>query len=92
MTKKRSEGERVRALIEADRQRAQVLIRFVAGPPVAGETVKARMRRTAILLGWSGSRVREIWNGAAHRIDAHEMDALRRIVSALSKGQSENSD
>lgn len=76
-------GGRVRERIEADRQRAQVLIRFAAGPPIEGETVKARMRRTAEILRWSFSRVREIWKGDAHRIDAHEMDKLRAVVGKL---------
>lgn len=78
---KRGNGGRVRDLIEADRQRAQVLIRFAAGPPIEGESVKARMRRTAEILGWSYTRVDDIWKGKARRVDAHEMDTLRTIVA-----------
>jgi hypothetical protein len=64
-------------LIKADREEAARLIRLAAGPERRGESAKARMRRTAAILGWSHTRTRDIWQRSARRIDAHEMDLLR---------------
>lgn len=54
-----------------------------------GETTKARIRRAAHVLGWPYSRTRDLWHGDAHRIDAYEMDALRKFSPPKA---SENSD
>jgi hypothetical protein len=57
---------------------AQILVRRCAEPRPAGDQVKAAVRRTSQRLGISFSRVRDIWYGDARRIDAEEMDRLRR--------------
>lgn len=79
----RGDGTRVRLAIEADKREAARLIRLAAGPVIPGETIKARMRRTQQVLGWSYSRVRAVWQLQAQRIDAHEMDQLRRLATAI---------
>ena len=57
---------------------AQVLVRGCAEPRPAGDQVKAAVRRASQRLGIPFSRVRDIWYGDARRIDAEEMDRLRR--------------
>jgi len=54
---------------------ASALVRRVE--PVQ-RSVKAAIGSAARRLGWEYTRTREIWYGRARRIDAHEMDALRR--------------
>ncbi len=43
----------------------------------AGMSVKARLRKAAVVLRLPPRRVRAIWYGEARRIDAHEMEAIR---------------
>jgi hypothetical protein len=57
---------------------AQILVRRCAEPRPAGDQVKAAVRRASQRLGIAFSRVRDIWYGDARRIDADEMDRLRR--------------
>src|ERR1700737_3261579 len=57
---------------------AQTLVRRCAEPRPAGDQVKAAVRRASQRLGIPFSRVRDIWYGDARRIDAEEMDRLRR--------------
>jgi hypothetical protein len=57
---------------------AQILVRRCAEPRPAGDQVKAAVRRASQRLGIPFSRVRDIWYGEARRIDASEMDKLRR--------------
>jgi hypothetical protein len=57
---------------------AQILVRRCAEPRPAGDLVKAAVRRASQRLGIPFSRVRDIWYGDARRIDAEEMDRLRR--------------
>jgi hypothetical protein len=57
---------------------AQTLVRRCAEPRPAGDQVKAAVRRASQRLGIPFSRVRDIWYGDARRIDADEMDKLRR--------------
>lgn len=57
---------------------AQMLIRRCAEPRSAGDQVKAAVRRASQRLEMRFSRTRDIWYGAARRIDAEEMDHLRR--------------
>jgi hypothetical protein len=55
---------------------ASVLLRQVAEPrrPSVKETIAAVARK----LNWKPSRAKELWYARVRRIDAHEMDALRR--------------
>lgn len=56
---------------------ASALLRRVAGPRGAGDSVKALIRRTARRLQWGPSRVKDVWYQDARRIEAYEMDRLR---------------
>jgi hypothetical protein len=60
---------------------ASVLVRRVAEPRVVGDSVKAAIRRAARRLGWRFSRTRDVWYGRARRIDAEELDTLRRATA-----------
>jgi hypothetical protein len=57
---------------------AQSLVRRCAEPRTAGESVKAAIRRVCRRLDLPFTRTRDIWYGDARRIDAGEMDRLRR--------------
>ena len=57
---------------------ARALIRQCAEPRKVGELVKEAIFRTSRRLGMPVSRARDIWYGDAKRIDADEMDRLRR--------------
>lgn len=66
---------------DAVRREGMALIRSLAGPEVDGETVKARIARTAGLLpGWKVDRIEDIWRGEARRPEAWEMDQLRALA------------
>jgi hypothetical protein len=64
------------------RREAAELVRAVAEPQVKGELVKVAIARAASVLGWSYSRTEDIWRSEARRIEAHEMDQLRRVMAA----------
>jgi hypothetical protein len=57
---------------------AQAHVRRCAEPRPAGDIVKAAIRRASQRLEIPFSRTRDIWYGDARRIDAEEMDRLRR--------------
>jgi hypothetical protein len=57
---------------------AQTLVRRCAEPRPAGDQVKAAVRRASQRLDIPFSRARDIWYGDARRINADEMDRLRR--------------
>lgn len=57
---------------------ASVLVKRAAEPRVIGDSVKAAIARAANKLRWRYSRTKDIWYARARRIDAHEMDALRK--------------
>ena len=57
---------------------ARALIRQCAEPFEAGELVKEAIFRASRRLEMPLSRARDIWYGDARRIDANEMDRLRR--------------
>lgn len=59
-------------------EEAQSLVRRCAEPRQAGDQVKGAIFRASRRLGLSFSRTRDIWYGQARRIDAEEMDRLRR--------------
>lgn len=44
------------------------------------ETIKSCIARAATKLGWTFSRTQDVWRMEARRIDAFEMDQLRKIV------------
>jgi hypothetical protein len=57
---------------------ARALVRQCAEPRKPGELVKKAIFRASRRLEMPVSRTREIWYGDARRIDAEEMDRLRR--------------
>jgi hypothetical protein len=59
---------------------AQTLVRRCAEPRPAGDKVKAAVRRASRVLNMPFSRTRDIWYGDARRVDADEMDRLRRAA------------
>ena len=54
---------------------AKELLRRIAGRG----RIKVRIQRAAEMLGWSYTRTKDLWYGNARRIDAEEMDPLRRL-------------
>lgn len=57
---------------------ASSLVRRIAEPRRVGDSIKIAIGRAADKLGWGYSRTRDVWYGRARRIDATEMDALRK--------------
>jgi hypothetical protein len=57
---------------------AMILVRRCAEPSPAGDPVKAAVRRASRQVQIPFVRARAIWYGEARRIDAEEMDRLRR--------------
>lgn len=66
--------------MDAAKVEARDLIELIAGPMRLGENVKSALARVARATGLGDRRVRGIWNGEARRIDAPEMDRLRRVA------------
>ena len=65
---------------------ASTLLRNLAEPVSAGESIKALINRAARKAGMTTSRARKCWYGEAKAILAQEMDALR---GAAAKRQEE---
>ena len=59
-------------------EEAMALVRQCAEPRPAGDQVKAAILRASRRLGFPFNRTRDIWYGHARRIDAEEMDRLRK--------------
>ena len=57
---------------------ALTLVRCCAEPRLAGESVKAAIRRASQRLDFPFTRTKDLWYGDARRIDAGEMDRLRQ--------------
>ncbi|NOJ43310.1 hypothetical protein [Bradyrhizobium australiense] len=57
---------------------AQALVRQCAEPCPAGTNIKGAIRKASKHIGMPYSRARNIWYGEARRIEAAEMDQLRR--------------
>lgn len=72
-----------RALREAAKKEAAELIKAAFPPSTPGETTKVRIGRAARNLGWPDGRTQDIWNGEARRIEAHEMDQLRKLARGI---------
>jgi hypothetical protein len=62
----------------AARNEAAALVRLVAEPSRPRDTVRLRIARAALRLNWSYGRTEDIWRGEAHRIEAFEIDQLRK--------------
>lgn len=76
------DGARLRAKVA---QEAATRIKLVAGPKRANESTKARIARTAELLGepWTYSRAHDIWYKIARRVEVFEMDQLRALTGEI---------
>jgi hypothetical protein len=61
---------------------ASCLIRRVVGPCAPGTKVATLIDQAARRLGWSRSRAFDVWYEKSRRIDAEEMDALRRAAGS----------
>lgn len=59
---------------------AQALVRQCAEPRPVTDKVKAAILRASRRLELPFNRTRDIWYGGAKRIDAEEMDRLRRVA------------
>ncbi|MGY4480085.1 hypothetical protein [Bradyrhizobium sp. USDA 3364] len=59
---------------------ARDLVHLCAEPRLVGDSVKTAILRASRRLGMSFNRTKDIWYGDARRIDAREMDRLRRIA------------
>jgi hypothetical protein len=59
---------------------AQFLLRQCAEPSPSRDSVKAAIRRASYRLEMPFTRVKDIWYGAARRIDAREMDKFRQVA------------
>jgi hypothetical protein len=68
-------------------EEARALIRQCAEPRKVGELVKEAIFRASRRLEMPVSRARDIWYGDARRIDAHEMDRLRRAAAEAELAQ-----
>jgi hypothetical protein len=66
---------------------ARALVRLCAEPCSAGDLVKVAIFRASQRLEMPVSRVKDIWYGDARRIDAHEMDQLRRSANEAELAQ-----
>lgn len=69
------------AVIEASR-----LLRVLAEPPSIGDTIKAQLSRAARRIPfWSYRRVKAVWYGEVHSIDADDLEALRALAKQKMK-------
>jgi hypothetical protein len=66
---------------------ARALVRRCAEPRPAGDLVKVAIFRASQRLNIPVSRVKDIWYGDARRIDAEEMDQLRRAAKEAELAQ-----
>lgn len=73
-------NNRHQELANATRDEAMSLVRDVAGPRGASEAITALISRAATRLGLSYGRTEDIWRREARRIDAWEMDLLRKTA------------
>jgi len=67
---------------------AQILVRRCAEPRPVGDNVKAAIVRASRRLGFPFTRTKDIWYRNARRIDATEMDQLRRTADTIAIEQS----
>src|SRR5258705_11414722 len=61
-------------------EEAQALVQRCAEPRPAGDQVKAAILRASRGLGFPFNRTKDIWYGDARRVEAEEMDRLRKVA------------
>lgn len=81
----RSENERV-VFMSAVAEAAS-LLRTIAEPRAADDSVKALIVRAARRVGFGFERAKSLWYGEARRVDAEEMDTLRAVAAARAARQ-----
>ena len=67
----------IATLRKAASEEAARLVRLAAEPLTTRDTVNRCMQRAATRLGWSYTRVEDVWRKEARRIESWEMDQLR---------------
>jgi hypothetical protein len=83
-----AEGSEMSEILSEDSKMSSVdeastLLRRVAGPRDAGDSVKVLIWRAARRLHWGPSRTKDVWYRNARRIDADEMDRLRNEAAKV---------
>jgi hypothetical protein len=66
----------------AYRVEARMRLEVVIGDVPPGENLKSILPQIARKLGFGERRTRALWGGECARIDAHEMDRLRRAAAS----------
>jgi hypothetical protein len=71
-----------KALDDEPREEARRLVRLLAEPAPAGDSVKAAICRAGRRLpAWSHNRVRDVWHGEPRiKVRAEELDQLRALT------------
>ena len=82
---KSSENERV-VFMSAVAEAAS-LLRTIAEPRTADDSVNALIVRAARRVGFGFERAKSLWYGEARRVDAEEMDTLRAVAAARAARQ-----
>ena len=72
----------ISALRDSAREEAAHLVRLAAEPRTARDTITKCMHRASLRLGWSYTRVEDVWRKNARRIEAWELDQLRALRGA----------
>ena len=81
----RSENERV--VFMSAVAEAVSLLRTIAAPRAADDSVKALIVRAARRVGFGFERAKSLWYGEARWVDAEEMDTLRAVAAARAARQ-----
>ncbi len=84
MSEKASENSENRSRVVSALEEASQLVRYLAEPRPAGDSVRAAIQRSARRLrGWSASRVKDVWYADSRiSISGDELNELRRLRQA----------
>lgn len=82
MSEKASENSETRSPVVSALEEASGIVRYLAEPCPAGDSVRAAILRSARRLrGWSASRVKAVWYADGRtRVSGDELNDLRRIA------------
>ena len=69
----------IATLRKAASEEAARLVRLAAEPLTTRDTVNRCIQQAATRLGWSYTRVEDVWRKEARRIESWEMDQLRAL-------------
>lgn len=76
-----AEAKKFPSLYPCPIEEAKSLVQRCAEPRPVGDSVKAAINRAAKRLSFTTGRTKALWYGEAGRIDAREMDRLRRCAA-----------